>query len=93
MKINFTYRLFVFLAAFLCFVMTLQGQEKVNFLQLEKAFSGSSQVLEDEYGYTWISFDDGLYKYDGKDFSFVPYESIFGAHFSSDRGFKFSKDI
>ena len=87
-----TSKINLFLIVFVIFFSTIHGQEKGNFIKLENRFSGSSLVLEDAFGYMWISHEDGLYKYDGKNYSFVSYETVFGPHFTSDREFKFVKD-
>jgi len=68
------------------------GQDESNFLHLEESFYGNSQIIEDDLGYIWISNSDGLYKYDGYDFSFVPYQNIFKGKYSSNQKFLLQKD-
>lgn len=72
--------------------MPLLGQEKANFIDLNKEFFGGSKILEDHLGYIWFTNEDGLYKYDGYDFSFIPYQNIFGKSFIGDRQSVIEKD-
>ncbi|NKI27521.1 response regulator [Arenibacter sp. 6A1] len=68
------------------------GQEKANFINLNKSFYGGSKILEDHLGYMWVTNEDGLYKYDGYEFSFIPYQHIFGKGFIGDRHSVIEKD-
>ncbi|SHI56268.1 hypothetical protein SAMN04487911_10389 [Arenibacter nanhaiticus] len=72
--------------------MPLFGQEKANFIDLNKTFFGGSKILEDHLGYMWVTNEDGLYKYDGYDFSFIPFQNIFGKTFLGDRQSVIEKD-
>ena len=76
---------------FLIFLTTLFATQKANsqtrdnFIRLNKTFDGSSQVTEDSYGYIWITNKDGLYKYDGYNFTLFSYENFFGEKFSNQK--------
>ena len=67
------------------------SQTRDNFIRLNKTFDGSSQVTEDSYGYIWITNKDGLYKYDGYNFTLFSYENFFGEKFSNQK-FLIKKD-
>ena len=69
------------------------AQEQSNFIRLSKTFAGNSKIVEDDLGYVWISTRDGLYKYDGYDFSFTSFNEIFGENSGTNLGLQFSKDI
>ncbi|MET2984300.1 ATP-binding protein [Aureibaculum conchae] len=69
------------------------AQEQSNFIRLSKTFAGNSKIMEDDLGYVWISTRDGLYKYDGYDFSFTSFNEIFGENSGTNLGLQFSKDI
>ena len=68
------------------------GQEVANFSKLKKTFSYNSQLIFDSLGYVWISHSDGIYKYDGYDFFFTPYEKIFDGRGTNPRDIIFEKD-
>lgn len=68
------------------------GQEIVNFNKLEKTFRYNSRFIFDSSGYVWISHSDGLYKYDGYDYSFTPYDEIFDGRQTDPREIVFEKD-
>ena len=68
------------------------GQEKSNFIHLDQTFLGRSQIEEDSFGYLWISGADGLYKYNGYDYTLTSNKTIFGQDITNDRDFIFKKD-
>lgn len=68
------------------------GQEKASFNKLNQVFSGYSYIEQDELGYIRIMNNDGLYKYDGYDFSFTSNRTIFGNDYTDDKEFLFVKD-
>ena len=68
------------------------GQEIVNFNKLEKTFRYNSRFIFDSSGYVWISHSDGLYKYDGYDYAFTPYDEIFNGRLTEPREIVFEKD-
>lgn len=68
------------------------GQKKSNFIKLDKTFSQNAQIVEDRFGYIRISSSFGLYKYDGYNYSLIPYTSIFDKNFTSDKEFLLTKD-
>lgn len=61
---------------FLCFE-TLQSQNQVSFRQLsvKEGLSQNSaiSIAQDSIGYLWIATQDGLNKYDGREFTVFPY--------------------
>lgn len=67
-------------------------QEQSNFTRLPKIFAGNSKIVEDDLGYIWISAREGLYKYDGYDFSFTSFNEIFGENSGINLGLQFCKD-
>jgi len=68
------------------------GQENSNFIQLNKEIGIAQNVVEDHLGYIWFAKNNGLYKYDGYDFTKTSYQSIFGKHFTNDKEIILSKD-
>ncbi|WP_323028276.1 two-component regulator propeller domain-containing protein [Gelidibacter japonicus] len=59
---------------------------------MEKSFSYNSQIRFDELGYAWISGSDGLYKYNGVHFSFIPYTKLFNKETVRNKRYLFEKD-
>ncbi|GGK46017.1 hybrid sensor histidine kinase/response regulator [Lutibacter litoralis] len=69
------------------------GQEKSNFIKLSQTFDGNSNIIEDNLGYIWISNTKGLNKYNGYDFSIIPYGQVFEkATTKSDDRYLLAKD-
>ncbi|MDY7396041.1 response regulator [Aureibaculum sp. 2210JD6-5] len=68
------------------------AQEQSNFIRLSKTFIGNSKIVEDDLGYMWISTRNGLYKYNGYDFSYTTFKEIFGPDAHINMGRLFSKD-
>ncbi|MCK0158030.1 ATP-binding protein [Cellulophaga sp. F20128] len=89
-NLNVKFRLCI--SVLLLYTSFVIAQNESNFLHLEETFYGNSQIIEDSLGYIWISNSDGLYKYDGYDFSFVPYQNIFKGKYSSNQKFLLQKD-
>ncbi|MDO5980225.1 two-component regulator propeller domain-containing protein [Flavivirga spongiicola] len=77
--ISFRFMLFVSMLSF--------GQEKSNFIKLNRGFTATSNVVEDKFGFIRISSSDGIYKYDGYDFSLTTYKTLFGTNFKRDRDY------
>jgi hypothetical protein len=77
----------LFLSAFIGF-----AQENVNFINLKNSFSQTSHLEIDDFGYLWISNTNGLNKYNGDDFLFIPYKDIFGEDFIPTEKNLFTKD-
>lgn len=75
------------------FVGNSFAQEQTSFIKLNKSFRGDSKISEDNLGYLWITKNDGVYKFDGYDFKFESYESIFEEDFSGDRLTFLKKDF
>ncbi|WP_411030141.1 response regulator [Spongiimicrobium sp. 3-5] len=73
-------------------LLYVSGQEKTSFTHLEPSFGGGTQIVNDNFGYIWLSNADGLYKYDGYGFDFVPISTIFGHDLVNTREIVFSKD-
>ncbi|WP_190810672.1 ATP-binding protein [Flagellimonas sp. S3867] len=82
----------------LCFFVVLinlqflKGQELNNFIHFEKAFHPSSSIKNDSLGNILISSTNGIYKYNGYDFDFKSYSSVFGYQFINKRKVYFEKD-
>lgn len=88
LDIKFKLCLFLF-----CFYFSLiYSQEKLNFLHLEQNFYTQSKTLEDHFGYIWITGSDGMYKYDGYDFSYTPYQDTTQGKYASNQKFILEKD-
>jgi len=68
------------------------GQENLNFIKLDKTFSWNSQIVEDQNGFIIISTNQGLYKYNGYNFTLIPFESLFDENYNTDKEYKLSKD-
>lgn len=68
------------------------AQETSNFSHLDRTFRYHSQIAFDSMGYAWISSEEGLYKYDGYDYMFIPNKDIFGADYKTSRKEILKKD-
>lgn len=82
----------------LVFLFNFMGysQDQQNFIHLKPILDHDgvsySNSLEDDYGYIWLLHGTGISKYDGYNYSFIPFEDILGEDYSQDRDFKFKKD-
>src|SRR5690606_2691179 len=77
---------------FLIFFSKGFWQEAANFKKLEKTFRYNSKFIFDSSGFAWTAHDDGLYRYDGYDYLFTPYEKIFDGSITNPREMVFEKD-
>ncbi|QTD37344.1 response regulator [Polaribacter batillariae] len=68
------------------------SQEPANFKKLEKDFHGGSKIEEDNLGYLWITTNKGIYKFNGYEYLFNPYDSIFTNFKKTDQEFLIKKD-
>ncbi len=80
-----------FVVIFLCFPV-VKGQELQNFIHFEKTFHPSSTIENDSLGNVLISSTQGIYKYNGYDFDFKSFSTIFGYEFINKRRVYFKKD-
>ncbi|SEP98883.1 His Kinase A (phospho-acceptor) domain-containing protein [Hyunsoonleella jejuensis] len=87
-----TYLKFVAYSILLSFVSISWGQENSNFIKLDKEFSASAQITEDNLGFMIILDGDGLHKYNGYNFSTTSLETVFGNDFTGDRQYVLKKD-
>lgn len=92
MRVSWFFLRAIYCSFFLFTSALLFGQQSPNFIDVKKPFFAASQFLEDAHGFMVATSNDGLFKYDGYDFHFLPYEDLFGADFSKDRNFKIFKD-
>ncbi|SNZ00463.1 hypothetical protein SAMN06265377_2287 [Flagellimonas pacifica] len=90
-RINPQAGLFYFLIVFSCFQM-VKSQELQNFIHFEKGFHPSTTIENDSLGNVLISSTKGIYKYNGYDFDFKSYTTIFGYEFINKRRVYFKKD-
>ena len=74
------------------FSSLIYGQENSNFIQLDQTFSGNSYIALDSLGYMWVSDNNGIFQYNGYDFSHKTYYSIFGNDYKKDRKIFFKND-
>lgn len=91
MKVHALKKILVTFICSICFFYG-SGQEAANFKKLEKTFSYNSKFVFDSSGHVWIAHSNGLYKYDGYDYFFTPYESIFEGRLADPRDIVFGKD-
>ncbi|GAA3561911.1 two-component regulator propeller domain-containing protein [Snuella lapsa] len=68
------------------------GQSNSYFIKLDRTFNASCNIEEGPLGYLWFINDDGLYKYNGLDYSILRYREIFGEDFNGDSNYKIKKD-
>ncbi|PCI34703.1 MAG: hypothetical protein COB60_05790 [Flavobacteriaceae bacterium] len=68
--------------------VSLLGQDRINFFHLTPKVDNEiilvKNIVEDKLGYIWMSHKNGIIKYDGYDFSFYSYETIFKRNSSND---------
>ncbi|TXN37178.1 response regulator [Flagellimonas hymeniacidonis] len=76
----------------LFFLQLAQSQELNNFIHFERVFQASSSIENDSLGNILITSFDGIYKYNGYDFTFTSYSKIFGYEFANKRRVFFKKD-
>lgn len=70
----------------------LYGQHGPNFIEVKQSFFASERFFEDANGFMVTIDSNGLHKYDGYDFHFVPFSEVFGSSYTQDRNFKLFKD-
>ncbi|UOB16047.1 hybrid sensor histidine kinase/response regulator transcription factor [Abyssalbus ytuae] len=74
-------RFFLSALFLILFSFSLLGQERVNFFHITPKVENETIIvkntIQDKLGYIWMSHKDGITKYDGYDFWFYPYETIF----------------
>ncbi|MGW9684886.1 two-component regulator propeller domain-containing protein [Flagellimonas sp. 2504JD1-5] len=70
----------------------LKSQELHNFIHFERAFHPSTNIENDSLGNILISSTNGIYKFNGYDFDFKSYSTIFGYQFVNKRKVYFKKD-
>lgn len=68
------------------------GQEKSNFIKLDKTFASNSNIIEDQLGFIWTVGKNEFYKYDGYSFKNISFQSIFGKDYTTDSEFLLAKD-
>lgn len=74
----------------LCGIGMAQHQSKL--IQLSRVFNVNSRTASDSLGITWISDQDGLYKFDGYEFKKLAFAKIFGTDFKNRSMSLFEKD-
>lgn len=71
---------FFFFLAGVCF-SKLFAQGKLNFFHITPKIENENilvkNIAEDKLGYIWMSYKEGIAKYNGYDFSYYPYKTIF----------------
>lgn len=66
---------------FILFSLSSLGQNRINFFHLTPKLENENilikNTVQDNLGYIWMSHKEGITKYDGYDFSYYSYETIF----------------
>lgn len=72
--------------------INVYSQKASNFIFLDKSFLGTTFMEEDHLGYMWMTSSRGIYKFNGYNFSLIPYTEIFGDDYTFDRDYILKKD-
>ncbi|WP_027136582.1 hybrid sensor histidine kinase/response regulator transcription factor [Gaetbulibacter saemankumensis] len=89
MKVKKCYISF-FLLLFICAFG--KAQNSTNFETIDTPFKFPIDIASDHLGYLWITDIDGIYKFIGHDYLFIPHKEIFGEDFVVDRDFTLKRD-